>query len=249
MNLLLQIIFSFMLLSNNGYENLLEKGDEFHQKFDNVNAVVNYEKAYKLAPDNYDVLLKLVWAYNDAGEELFELRNLNESEKYINQAILYAEKFHQLYPDSATTYCYLAMSYGNLAIFKGGKEKIKLAYKVEENAKKSLEINSNQYTAYVILGIYNREVASLGFFERLFANAFFGGVPEGSFEESIKMFTKALEFEPNTIVASYQLSKTYRNMGNEAKEKELLQKLLGYKIQNFRDKFAIEKAKKRLENL
>jgi hypothetical protein len=27
------------------------------------------------------------------------------------------------------------MSYGNLALFKGGNEKIKLAYKIEENAK------------------------------------------------------------------------------------------------------------------
>jgi len=249
MNLLLQFIFSLLLLSNKGYEDFLEKGDEFHQKFDNADAVVNYEKAYELAPDNYDVLFKLVWAYNDAGEEFFELRNRDESEKYINNAILYAEKFHKLYPDSASTYCYLAMSYGNLAIFKGGKEKIKLAYKVEENAKRSLEINGNQYPAYVILGIYNREVANLNFFERLFANAFFGGAPDGSNEESIKMFNKALELEPNTIVASYQLSKTYRNMGNESKEKELLQKLLGYKIQNFRDKFAIEKAKKRLEDL
>jgi tetratricopeptide (TPR) repeat protein len=211
--------------------------------------VVNYEKAYKIAPDNYEVLLKLVWAYNDAGEEFFELRNRKESEKYINQAIIYAEKFHKLYPDSAATYCYRAMSYGNLAMFKGGNEKIKLAREVEVNAKKAIEINSNQYTAYIILGIYNREVAGLGFFERLFANAFFGGVPEGSYEESIKMFNKALEVEPNTIVATYQLSKTYKNMGNEAKEKELLQKLLKYKIKNFRDKFAIEKTKKRLEKL
>jgi tetratricopeptide (TPR) repeat protein len=249
MNLLLYTLLSLLLLTNKGYEDFLKKGDEFHQKFDNVNAVANYEKAYKIAPDNYDVLLKLVWAYNDAGEEFFQLRNRTESEKYINKALVYAEKFHKLYPDSASTYCYLSMSYGNLAAFRGGNEKIKLARKVEENAKKSLEMNKNQYIAYVILGIYNREVANLGFFERLFANAFFGGVPEGSNEESIRMFNKALEIEPNTIVPVYQLSKTYRNMGNEAKEKELLQKLLTYKIKNFRDKFAIEKAKRRLETL
>jgi tetratricopeptide (TPR) repeat protein len=242
-------MLSLLLLSTKGYEDFLKKGDEFHKKFDNVNAVINYEKAYKIAPANYEVLFKLVWAYNDAGEEFFELRNMKESEKYINHAISYAEKFHKLYPDSASTYCYLAMSYGNLATFKGGNEKIKLARKVEENAKKSIEINKNQYTAYVILGIYNREVASLGFFERIFANTFFGGMPEGSYEESVTMLNKALEIEPNTIVATYQLSKTYKNMGNEAKEKELLQKLLEYKIKNFRDKFALEKAKRRLENL
>ena len=63
------------------------------------------------------------------------------------------------------------------------------------------------------------------------------------------MFNKALSIHPDTIVPTYGLAKTYRYMGEEEKEKELLHKVLVYKIQNFRDKFAIEKAKRRLERL
>ena len=52
---------------------------------------LNYEKAYELVPDNFEVILKLTGAYNDAGEEYAELRD--EAEKYIDKAIAYAEYF------------------------------------------------------------------------------------------------------------------------------------------------------------
>lgn len=243
--LILQLLLTIII--SNDYEAYLIKGDEFHKNFDNVNAALNYEQAYKLAPDNYEILLKLTVAYNDAGEEHVQLRKRNLAEKYISKAVDYAELFCKKFPDSADVYCYLALSYGNVAMFRGSKEKIKLANVVKENAIKSILMDPDQFVPYVVLGIYHREIANLGFFERLFANTFLGDVPEGSFEESIKMFNKALNILPNTIVPTYQLAKTYRYMGEEEKEKELLQKVISYKIKDFRDKFAIEKSKRRLE--
>ena len=243
--LILQLLL--MHAFSNDVDIYIKKGDELHKKFDNVNAALSYEKAYELAPDNYEILLKLTIAYNDAGEEHVELRQRDLAKKYIDKAVHYVEIFHDKFPDSANVYCYLALSYGNLAMFRGGKEKIKLARVVKENATKSIRMSPNQFVSYVILGIYNREIANLGFFERLFANTFLGDVPDGSFEESIIMFNKALTILPKSIVPTYQLSKTYRYMGEDEKEKELLSKIFDYKIRDFRDKFAIEKAKRRLE--
>ena len=231
------------------YETYIKKGDEFHKMFNNVDAASNYEKAYELAPGNFEVLIKLTGAYNDAGEEYVELHKRDGAKKFIEKAIEYAEILHKEFPDSAKAYCYLALSYGNIAMFSRSKERIRLATLIKEDAEKSIRMDSTLYISYVILGIYNREIANLGFFERLFANTFLGDVPDGSFEESIKMFKKALSIHPDTIVPTYGLSKTYRYMGKEEKEKELLHKVLMYKIQNFRDKFAIKKANRRLERL
>ena len=245
------IIIFFLLFpgSSADYETYIKKGDEFHKIFDNVNAAINYEKAYELVPDNFEVILKLTGAYNDAGEEYAELRKRDEAKKYIDKAIAYAEILRKKFPDRAETYCYLALSYGNIAMFSGNKEKIKLANLIKENAEKSIRMDSTLFISYIVLGIYNREIADLGFFERLFANTFLGNVPDGSFEESIKMFNKALSILPDTIVPTYQLAKTYRYMGEEEKEKAFLRKVINYKIRNFRDKFTIEKAKRRLEKL
>ena len=227
----------------------IQKGDEYYARFDNKSALDYYLKAYKFAPDEYDVLFRLARTYNDLGEEYHEYKKKDSSEVMIKKAIEISVKMKEDFPDSAAAYAYLAMSYGNQALYEGGKGKIKLAHKIEDNAKKSLQINPDQYLSYVILGIYYRQIADLSWFERMFANTFFGDVPDGTFEQSVDMLKKALNIDPWTIVASYQLALTYRAMGNKDKEEKLLKELIDYPQRNFRDKFAIKKARKRLSNL
>lgn len=227
----------------------LRKGDVYFGNFDNKSALNIYLQAYKLAPDNYDVLFRLARAYNDLGEEYNEYKEKDSSEIMITKAVVISEKMQREFPDSAASYAYLAMSYGNQALYEGGKTKIRLAHRIEDNAKKSLKLNPDQYLSYVILGIYYRQVADLSWFERMFANTFFGNVPDGSFEQSILMFDKALRIKPRTIVASFQLALTYKAMGEDEKEKSLLEALIDYPIQNFRDKFALRKAKIRLKEI
>jgi tetratricopeptide (TPR) repeat protein len=243
--IIISIIFSSFCYCE-GYKDYILKGDESYGKFDNVEALSYYEQALKITPNNFEVLLRLVKTYNAAGEEYYEYRKKTEAEYYINKALEIAEKFRNNFPDSSAVYSYLAMSNGNIALFRGGKEKIKYAKLVEDNAKKSISMDPNAYLPYIILGIYYREIAGLSWLERVFANTFLGGVPSGSYEESVLMLKKALSFDPNMIVANFQLAKTYKQMDREPEEKALLQKVLKLPIRDFRDKFAKEKAEKRL---
>ena len=141
------------------------------------------------------------------------------------------------------------MSYGNLGLYKGGDEKIKLAYKIKENADKSIEKHPNDYLPYIILSIYNRQIASLSWFERTFANIFFGKVPDGSLEESERMMLKALKMQPGIVIAMFHLSLTYQEMDNEQKEIEWLKKTIDAPASDFRDKYAKRKANERLKDL
>ncbi len=247
--LLLIIIIPLSLISANNFEDYIQKGDQYFSSFDNHKALDYYLEAYELKPDSYEVLYRLARSYNDLGEEYYEYKKRDSSEIMIKKAIDLSKKLKNNFPDSAASYAYLAMSYGNQAMYVGGKEKIKYAHKIEDNANQSLKLNPDLYISYVILGIYYRQIADLSWFEKMFANTFYGNVPDGSFEQSIKMFNKALEIKPETIVASYQLALTYSRMGETGKEKKLLEKLLTYPQKNFRDKFAIRKAKKRLKKL
>jgi tetratricopeptide (TPR) repeat protein len=248
--LLFLILFIVPAYSTPGELNdYLRKGDIYFNNFDNKSALNSYLQAYKLAPDNYDVIFRLARSYNDLGEEYYEYREKDSSEMMIRKAVRISEQMQREFPDSAASYAYLAMSYGNQALYAGGKTKIMLAHKIEDNAKRSLRINPDQYLSYIILGIYYRQIADLSWFERMFANTFFGNVPDGSFEQSIQMFDKALKIKPRTIVASFQLALTYKAMGEDEKEKSLLEALIKYPEQNFRDKFALRKAKKRLEDI
>lgn len=232
-----------------GYEELLNKGDEFYKKLDNFNALKQYEKAYAINPSNYEVLTKLTRVYNDYGEELIELNRHDKAEGYINKAIKMSGVLLSAFPDSALTYTYRALALGNHAMFVGGKEKIKLAHQIRDNALKAVKLNPNDFLPYIILGIYYRELANLSWLERTFANTFFGNVPEGSFADSEKVLKKALAIDDAVIMIHYQIAKTYRYMEKTDLELQYLKKVKELPIRDFRDKFTIAKTEKRLEEL
>jgi tetratricopeptide (TPR) repeat protein len=242
------MLFNSVIFSK-GAEEYLKTGDQLYKKFDILNAAKNYERAFNIDPDNYKAMLKLVRIYNDIGEDFHEKRDRTRSELYIKKAVNMAELFKENYPDSADAYTYIAMSYGNLAMYEGGKEKVKLAKKIEENAKKSIEMDPGKYLPYIILGIYYRQVSNLSWIEKLFANTFFGDVPEGSYEQSLEMFNKVHQLYPGMITATFQMALVYRDMDNEEMEEKLLKKVLTLPVRDFRDKYAIAKSKRRLEKL
>ena len=247
--ILILLFFNSTIVLPNTFDELIAKGDSLYAQSDMQYALDYYQQAYAIDSSDYYLLLKLTRVCNDLGEYYYELRDEELSEKVVYEGVDFADRFSSLYPDSAKVYAYLAWSYGNQALFKGGKEKIKLAHKIKDNATKAISMDSTDYLPYVILGIYNRQIGALSWFERLFANTFFGDVPEGSFEESEKMMLKALELQPGLVIAAFHLSLTYKEMGEEEKEIETLKKVLEMPNLNFRDTYAKRKSKERLEDL
>ena len=247
--LLILLFFNSTIVLPNTFDELIAKGDSLYAQSDMQYALDYYQQAYAIDSSDYYLMLKLTRVCNDLGEYYYELRDEDLSEKVVYEGVDFAERFFSLYPDSAKVYAYRAWSYGNQALFEGGKDKIKLAHKIKDNATQAISMDSTDYLPYVILGIYNRQLGALNWFERLFANTFFGDVPEGSFEESEKMMLKALELQPGIVIAAFHLSLTYKEMGEEEKEIEMLEKVLKLPNLNFRDTHAKRKAKERLEDL
>ena len=247
--ILILLLSNSIIVLSSSFDELISKGDSLYAQSDMQNALNYYEQAYSIDSSDYYLLFKLTRVCNDLGEYYYELHDEDSSEIVVYEGVNFAERFSSLYSDSAKVYTYLAWSYGNQALFEGGKEKIKLAHKIKDNATKAISMDSTDYLPYVILGIYNRQIAALGWFERLFANTFFGDVPEGSFEESEKLMLKALELQPGIVIAAFHLSLTYKEMGEEDKEIEMLEKVLELPDLNFRDTYAKRKAKERLDDL
>lgn len=241
-------VVSFNLFPQN-YEDYIGSGDKYYKNFDLINAAENYQSAHKQNPEDYFSLEKVTKIFNDLGEDYYELSDKENAEIAFNKAVKYAEIFRSKFPDSAKVYTLIAMSYGNLAQYKGRNEKIKLANKIRENAEKSIELNPNDYLPYIILGIYNREIASLNWFERIFANTFFGQVPEGSLQSAEQLLLTALKLKPGIITAMFHLSLVYQDMENEKKEIDWLKKIIDAPVTDFRDKYAKKKAKERLNEL
>ncbi|MCI5123044.1 MAG: hypothetical protein D3925_00845, partial [Candidatus Electrothrix sp. AR5] len=102
---------------------LIKKGNISYQRFDNLEALTSYKKALEIIPGNFECQTKVIRAYNDVGEDL----SSEESEPYYEQAVQQAEELQKKFPDKAESYYWLAVSYGNLALLRGSKEKVKLS--------------------------------------------------------------------------------------------------------------------------
>ncbi|MCH7927415.1 MAG: hypothetical protein IID03_05440 [Candidatus Dadabacteria bacterium] len=86
-------------------------------------------------------------------------------------------------------------------------------------------------------GVYYREVANLNWFLKKFAKAFFGGLPDGTNEDSLNMLLKAEELLPENVYVQFELGKTYKEIGNKEKMKEHFDKALKLPNTDHRDKY------------
>lgn len=240
------ITFTAMPVSAQTSEIHLKQGDIFYRQFNNRNALTSYKKALETQPNNFDYLSKIVRAYNDIGEDL----SSEESEQYYEQAVQYAEKLQQMFPDRAESYYQLAVSYGNLALLRGSKEKVKLSGSVEKNIRKALAMNPDYADAYAVLGIYYKEVASLNSFLKAFARLFFGDLPEGTYDDALKAFQRAIALKTTRLVYTYFLiGDTYEYMDEPEKAKQAYLKAVGFPNTDHRDHAVKERARKRLQSL
>ena len=217
-------------------DSLIEKGDKYYYDFSNLSALKEYTKAYGLDPENFEVLMKITRAYNDVGEDYKEQGSAG-AEGYFIKAFEYSEIMKEMFPEKAESYFYLAATRGNLALFKGGKEKVKLGRDVEKYARKAIELKPDYGEPHVALGVYYREVANLNWFLKKFVKAFFGGLPDGTNEDSLKMLMKAEQLLPQNVYVQFELGKTYKEIGNEYKMKEYFNKALKLPNTDHRDKY------------
>jgi tetratricopeptide (TPR) repeat protein len=204
------------------YEEALSRGDAAHAALETEKAAAEYQQAYRLAPDRFESLERMAHIHNDLGEAA----RGQAAEEQFRQATTYAETLQKRFPEKAAAHFWVAASYGNLALFKGGKEKVRLSRDVEKNAKRAVAIDPEFSAAYLVLGIYYREVAELNWFLKAFARTFLGGLPGGTREDSERLLLKAAALSPRDPFIQFQLARTYRSLGRPDVEAKHLQQAI-----------------------
>lgn len=158
------IVITFQVSNFAQCRQLLDSGDVFYNKFLDQKAYGFYSKALATCPD-YESMMKTTRALNDIGEDIGGRKGAD----FFIRALKYTDTMQFKYPDSLQSYFLRAAAAGNLALYKGGKTKVELAKTVETNAKKAISIDSTYAPSHVILGIYYRQVAMAGRFQKSLA--------------------------------------------------------------------------------
>lgn len=191
-----------------------ELAEERFLEFNYVEASSLYGELLAADSTDYDVLTRLTESWNLLGLDLQSEGKKESAEAGFEHAVKYAEQTRRHHPDRARTFVNLASAYGNTALFRGGRAKVRIGRQVEQFCEEALRFDSTNVIALTILGVFHRELSKLSWIERLVARTLYGGLPKGSIEESVEFLQKAIEVDSTALFPNYSLAVTYSRMKN-----------------------------------
>lgn len=198
-------------------------GDALADKWDHEGAAKAYLTVLRFDPNHYEACWKAGDQYTEIADRL-DVKH--EKEAYFIQAKTLCERAIKINHQGYEGHFRLAVALGRLALFRGGKEKIRLSQMVKAEADTALVLNPEADLVYHLIGRWHQNLANLSSVLKFFAKVLYGGVPPGSNEEAVTMFKKAIEIDPNHIEHHLELARTYEFMGQKELMRDPLEKVL-----------------------
>jgi tetratricopeptide (TPR) repeat protein len=226
-------------------DSLVAIGDSLFDAFENRAALDAYTDAHRQCPERYEPFMKQVRALIDVGEEAPQ----DQRRRWFDEALKRTDALKQMAPDSLQSWFLAAAASGNLAQIVGGRTRVQVSRLVVDNAERAIAIDSTYDPSFVILGTYYREVATASDFLKFLAELVFGGVPEGSLEDSRRVLQQALRLNPRNMYAHLEMARTNLAMGNQQQAIPHLEKVLSLPVTNHYHPELKDQAKAILQNL
>lgn len=174
-------------------------------------------------PENADVLYRLAFAWADLGKRT---REVPREKRYYQRAMTRAKKALAVDSTNAWAHLALAVTQGRfLKHIERPREKVRRSRAVKRHAEQALALDSTLADAYYVRGLWEREVANIGFFRRAVVKVVYGGLPDASIEQALEDFRRALQLKTRTYY-HLELGRTYLEMGRTASARKHLQATL-----------------------
>jgi tetratricopeptide (TPR) repeat protein len=205
----------------------LAQGERFERAFDFEHAHQAYREAARTDTTTYELWWRLAKAASDRGQRFeFDGKKAVAEASYA-EAVEASRRAVRIHPDGWEGHSGLAANLGRLALFEGGKAKIRMSREVKLEADRALERNPRDDRAMHVLARWHRAIARLSFFEKTAARVVYGGVPEGaSMNDAVTLFERAIAVAPDYANHRLELGRTYLALGLNDKAKEQLERAL-----------------------
>lgn len=184
-------------------------GDSLMAAFRTAAAIDAYRAGLRDAPDDVGLLVSLSRALTNLAEET---PGEDGDEARFAEAVTVSRRAVRLSPRESRTHSTLAAALGRHALFQGGRRKVEIARQVRLAADRAVQLDPADYRPFIVLGVWNREVATLNPFLRGVAKAFLGGLPDASLAASAAALERARRLEPDIIFTHVELARTYLEM-------------------------------------
>jgi tetratricopeptide (TPR) repeat protein len=204
-------------------ESAVARGDRLMAASRTEAAIETYRAGLGDRPDDPELLWKTARAISNLADET---PGEAGDEARMEEAVELSRRAVRAGPAISRTHTTLAASLGKLALFRGGKRKVELAREVGREARRAAELDPRDFAPFTVLGVLERELATLNPLLRGFAGALFGGVPAASLERSEALLARAVRLAPDYVAPHLELARTYLEMDRRAEARAELEKAL-----------------------
>lgn len=242
--LLLQVVP--LVAQTDGARQAASRGDSLIEGFETAAAVEAYRAGLAADPDDPTLLWKTSRALLNLAEERpgkeGDRENYREAVELARRAVAEA-------PDQARPHATLAAALGKLALFEGGRRKVELAREVRSEAGTAARLDPSDFAAFVVLGILDRELATLNPLLKAFARTFFGRLPDSSLERSAELLERAVSLAPEFVTPHVELALTYLEQDREEAAAEELRRAIALAPREQLDRLRQREARELLEKV
>ncbi|MFN0188865.1 MAG: tetratricopeptide repeat protein [Bacteroidia bacterium] len=226
-----------------------QQGEKLQQEEKWSEALAIYKELLKRDSSNIEYLWRTSFMYSIIG---FEQKTESSKQEWYEKAAYLGKKAITQHPQNANAHYVYAVSLGRMTEFASNKIKIENAKLIKSEAELTIKLDPKTAGAYHILGRWHREIAEFNFFERTMITAIFGGLPGGTYDESIKHFEKAILLEPMNALHYFELALSYlaRDEENDKQNaKNWLIKATQIQVKSIDDKNNKSKCEKLLKEI
>jgi FimV-like protein len=203
---------------------LVAEGDSAYDARNSDAAFQRYSEAEKLQPDCRLVRSRLAKVYT--AWALVSVKPIDENWNYP-KAKQYADAALRDDSADADSHIALAVYYGwKTFLTSETRERVELSRKMHDEATRALELNPQSDFACNILGQWNREVSRLAWYEKAAVSVVYGGLPDASYRESLKLLWRAAGLAPKRMMHRLELAKTYVAMGDTDTGRKMLDEVI-----------------------
>jgi tetratricopeptide (TPR) repeat protein len=243
--IILVLAFAFRAFAEDARVTALIVQGDAEDRLSHTNAaLVAFQQAEKIEPDNMGVLLRISKQYSD----LVGTTKVEDLARQMgDKALDYGKRAVDLDAKSAKAHLNLAVCYGKLTDFVGNKLKLDYSKLIRDETQKSLELDPSDDFAWHVMGRWNAGVANVGAVLKTLARFVYGGLPEASNEEAVRCLKKATELAPQRIIHHAELARIYKLMGKTDLAAQEWQNVLGLKASDGEDESYQKEARLALE--
>lgn len=210
---------------------LVAAGDATHPYLHPDSALVFYRRALALDSNSYEALWRTSRAIVDIAKQIQENDGAPRARRdsLYDQAKVYADRAIKADSMGAEGHFVLALTLGRQSRTKGGKDKVKFAKVIYDEAALAIKLGPTHDGAHHILGAWHAEVRRLSGASRFFAKMLFGGgfLGRASWDSAIAHLETAVKENPSYIYHRLELAEVYLDRDRPADARAQLEAIAG----------------------